>query len=164
VFEVDPRLVTLDASSTPSNVKYANFTAILARALQEVWAYITSRFDKQDIRIDTLEERIRELEAREGLASPPAGSEEESSSAGIEGADVDTSAAPDESPVEESDPVAEAEPPTEIEEAEESSEPETTPASEPEAEPESEEIAEPSSEPVSDSSGAISTNPYVVVH
>jgi hypothetical protein len=43
VFKIDPRLVTLDASSTPNNVKYANFTAILARAMQEI-ASITGAF------------------------------------------------------------------------------------------------------------------------
>ena len=43
VFKIDPRLVTLDASSIPNNVKYANFTAILARAMQEI-ASITGAF------------------------------------------------------------------------------------------------------------------------
>ena len=43
VFNIDPRLVTLDASSTPNNVKYANFTAVLARAMQEI-ASITGAF------------------------------------------------------------------------------------------------------------------------
>ncbi|QQG42382.1 MAG: DUF5011 domain-containing protein [Candidatus Giovannonibacteria bacterium] len=41
VFGIDPRLVTLDASSTPVNVKYANLTAVLAKAIQELNAKIS---------------------------------------------------------------------------------------------------------------------------
>jgi hypothetical protein len=50
VFDIDPRLVALDSSSLPVNVKYANLTAVLAKAIQEFKAV----FDRLAVKIEPI--------------------------------------------------------------------------------------------------------------
>ena len=52
VFSIDPRLVTLDASSTPTNVKYANLTAVLAKAIQELNAKVEALMGGASLSLD----------------------------------------------------------------------------------------------------------------
>jgi hypothetical protein len=81
VHEIDPRLTTLDASGTPTNVKYMNMVAIAIKAIQELWAKVQDlgqkvaallqSDDAQNAKIQTLEARVQSLESQLGAAATP---------------------------------------------------------------------------------------------
>ncbi|MDP2668386.1 MAG: tail fiber domain-containing protein [bacterium] len=70
---IDSHLATYDASSTISGIDDRSILSVVVKAIQELWAYITSRFDSQDARIQKLEDRIRELEEERGSSSATLG-------------------------------------------------------------------------------------------
>jgi len=78
VINVIPEAVVLDKEGLPSGVEYEKLTAVLAKAIQELYQKIISLFDKdkeQDQRIAELEARINALEGGAPAADTSASAE-----------------------------------------------------------------------------------------
>lgn len=125
---VDDILATYNADGDLTGIDDRSILSVLVRAFQEFYREVMDRFTSQDSRIDALEERIRELEAREDIEAADPNEEEDidettADSEVIEGEVEDTDAETQEEPeIPETDPVADeastAEEPEVVEETE----------------------------------------------
>ena len=61
VMEIDPRLVSLDKEGLPFSVRYQNFTAMLTKAIQELYIKTDDRITVLEKRLDILETENRML-------------------------------------------------------------------------------------------------------
>lgn len=66
---VDDILATYNADGDLTGIDDRSILSVMVRAFQEFYKQVMDRFTAQDSRIDALEERIRELEAREVIDS-----------------------------------------------------------------------------------------------
>lgn len=75
---VDDILATYNADGDLTGIDDRSILSVLVRAFQEFYRDVMDRFTAQDSRIEALEDRISELEAREGIDSDDSGDEEPS--------------------------------------------------------------------------------------
>lgn len=74
---VDDILATYNAAGDLTGIDDRSILSVLVRAFQEFYREVMDRFISQDSRIDALEERIRELEAREDIEAADPDEEED---------------------------------------------------------------------------------------
>lgn len=118
---VDDILATYNADGDLTGIDDRSILSVMVRAFQEFYREVMDRFTAQDSRIDALEERIRELEAREGIDAADSDEEENvdesTTEPDVEVVDEevdDTGTEPEEEPeAQESDPVTDEAPSTE---------------------------------------------------
>jgi hypothetical protein len=67
---IDAILATYNEAGQVTGIDDRSILSVVVKAFQELYTGVMSRFAVQDTRIEALEARIRELEARQGIAAP----------------------------------------------------------------------------------------------